>query len=268
MHKLVSFNHEILPSDKPTLKAISSSSLYGKGVFTTLAIYDSRPFLWEKHWRRLNTDAEKVGVDLSGFEREKIAASLDQIISENSVSNGRGRISFFDESASKIWGGKEQGKTSLLIQTADAREPKQNISIAISPFLVNSASPLGGVKSCNYLENLLAIENARANGFDEAIRTNEKGEITSACMANVFWLKDEKLFTPSLKTGCLLGTTREFILENREVNEVSESLDAIEEAQAIFLTSSGIGIAQVGTLGEKAFTLELHELTRIINAET
>jgi len=266
MHKFASFNHEILPSDKPTLKAISSSSLYGKGVFTTLAVYDSKPFLWEKHWRRLKADAEMVGIDLSDFNKEKVAESLKHIIAKNSVLNGRCRISFFDESASKIWHGNFSKKTSLLIQTADAHEPKENISISVSPFRVNSSSPLAGVKSCNYLENLLAIEDAFANGFDEAIRLNEKGEITSACMANIFWLKDEELFTPNLKTGCISGTTREFILENREVHEVAESLHAIENVDAIFLTSSGIGVTQVGTLGQKALTPELQELTRLINA--
>ena len=62
----------------------------------------------------------------------------------------------------------------------------------------------------------MALENAKAKGFDEAIRLNERGEVASACMANVFWIKDKKLFTPDLETGCLAGTTREFIIETAE----------------------------------------------------
>lgn len=260
MHKFVSFNHQILSANDAKINAISSASLYGKGVFTTLAIYNSKPFLWEKHWLRLNSNAQKLNIDLLEFTEESIKNSLTEIVKENEVKNGRCRITLFDESSSKIWQTSNKNKTSLLIQTADVREVKQNISITVSPFSINSKSPLIGVKSCNYLENILALNDAKSKGFDEAIRLNEKGEITSACMANVFWEKNEKLFTPSLKTGCLAGTTREYILENREVFEVEEELKTLEKSDAIFLTSSGVGIVQVGKFGKKEFSDELHEL--------
>lgn len=224
--------------------------------------------MWEKHWRCLNADALKVGVDLAAFERDSIEKSLHEVIDENSVSNGRCRVSLFDETMSKIWGNDSDKQTSVLIQTADARKIKQNISVTVSPIRINSTSPLAGVKSCNYLENLLAFENAQSGGFDEAIRLNQKGEITSASLANVFWLKDEKLFTPSLKTGCRAGTTREFILEEREVYEVLESIESIKNADAVFLTSSGIGVLQLANIDEIAFDRELNKLTRITNTET
>lgn len=211
-------------------------------MFTTLAINNSEPFLWEKHWRRLNENAGKIGIDLSDFIEKKVKDSLYQIIEKNKFSNGRCRLTFFDESSSKIWQTKNKNKTSLLIQSADLREVKQNVSLTVSPFQINSTSSTAGIKSCNYLENILALEEAKSKGFDEAIRLNERGEITSACMANIFWIKSSEIFTPSLKTGCLAGTTREFILENQEVSEVKESLKTLEDADAIFLTSAGINL--------------------------
>jgi 4-amino-4-deoxychorismate lyase len=98
------------------------------------------------------------------------------------------------------------------------------------------------VKSCNYLENILSLEDAKDRGFDEAIRLNEKGEIVSACLANLFWKKDVAIFTPSLETGCLKGTTRGFILENFTVEERKAELIELEKADEIFLTSAGIGV--------------------------
>ncbi|MEO6589891.1 MAG: aminotransferase class IV, partial [Pyrinomonadaceae bacterium] len=115
----------------------------------------------------------------------------------------------------------------------------------ISPFLVNSTSPLAGVKSCDYLENIIALEEAEQRGFDEAVRLNERGEIVSACMANIFWRKSGRLFTPLLKTGCLAGTMREFVLENEDGFEIKMSLDSLENADEIFLTSAGLGICKV-----------------------
>ena len=245
MHRFVSFNGEILPAPEASLAAVSSAALYGKGIFTTVAIYNSEPFLWEKHWRRLIENAEKIGIDLAKFSSETTKNSLLEIIKENAVKTGRARITFFDELASGIWQIETKRKIVCLITTANFREFETEFRLTVSPFRINSTSPLTNVKSCNYLENLLALQNARSFDFDEAVRLNERGEIASACMANVFWMKDGKLFTPSLKTGCLAGTTREFVLENQECLEVEESLEALREADALFLTSTGIGIVQV-----------------------
>ncbi len=251
MHKFASYNSRILPVENIKSSAISAHSLYGRGVFTTLAAHQNKPFLWEKHWRRLRENAAKIKIDLSDFSEENVKNALSEIIEKNQAERARARITFFDESPSKIWSFDAENKTSLLIQTADLREPKENMSLTVSPFLINSTSPLAGVKSCNYLENILAMEDVKSKGFDEAVRTNERGEIVSACMANIFWIKDEKVFTPSLKTGCLAGTTREFFMEKREVCEVEENLEVLQNADKIFLTSSGIGIIQIAEFRAK-----------------
>ena len=242
MHELVFFNRQILSASDAMLSAISSAAFYGKGVFTTIAIKNKEPFLWEKHWCRLNDNAGKIGVDLSEFSKEKVKNALAELIEKNETENARARITFFDEGASGIWKFESNRKTGLLMTTADARETPEVLRLTVSPFLVNSTSPLAGVKSCNYLENLLSLEEAKRRGFDEAIRLNEKEEIVSAGAANVFWIKNKKIYTPALETGCLAGTTREFLSENIAVQEVKANLNELVEANEIFLTSAGIGV--------------------------
>jgi 4-amino-4-deoxychorismate lyase len=224
MHNFVGFNHQIIPAETAFLSAISSASLYGRGIFTTIAIYNSNPFLWEKHWRRLTENSQKIGIYLSEFSEETVENQLSEITS--------------------VWQTNLERKTNLLIQTGDFRKNRNNLRLTVSPFRVNSASPLVGVKSCNYLENILALEDAKDKGFDEAIRLNEKGEIVSACLANLFWKRGVRIFTPSLETGCLKGTTREFVLENFTVEERKAELDELEKADEIFLTSAGIGVVK------------------------
>ncbi|MDQ3179478.1 MAG: aminotransferase class IV [Acidobacteriota bacterium] len=257
MHKFVSFNHQIISATSALLSAVSAAAFYGKGIFTTLAIYNRKPFLWEKHWHRLTSDAKKIGVDLSAFEYQKIETSLLEIIEKNNLTRARVRLTFFDESLNSVWQIESKRRISLLIVTADLRPTSENLRLTVSPFRVNASSPLAGVKSCNYLENLLALENAKASGFSEAVRLNENGEVTSACLANIFWVKGEKLLTSNLKTGCLAGTTRAFILENFAVEERLAILAELNEADEIFLTSAGIGIAKVKSLDGKVFAGEL-----------
>lgn len=267
MHEFVNFNHQIIRAQNSFLSTISSAAFYGRGIFTTVAIYNGKPFLWKKHWHRLTHNAEKIGVDLSEFSEEKVENSLLETIVKNNAEDARARLTFFDETVSKIWQNKSKHKTSFLITTANFRAVSENFCLTVSPFSINSESPLAGVKSCNYLENILALENAKANGFDEAIRLNVRGEVASAVTANVFWTKNDEIFTPSLETGCLAGTTRHFVLEKFAVNEKRAQIIELEQADQVFLTSAGIGIVQVSKFQEKKFSRRLHELAQILKPQ-
>ncbi|MBC7901452.1 MAG: aminotransferase class IV [Saprospiraceae bacterium] len=264
MHEFVSFDREILRAKLAKIQALSSAALYGHGIFTSLTISDGKPFLWERHWHRLMAAAEKTGIDISKFAETDVAETICSLIENNEITNGRARITIFDEATSGVWSFDTGRKTSLLITTADNRKIADKFQLAVSPHRINTTSPLAGIKSCNYLEHLMAFDEAKVHGFDEAVRLNERGEVASACMANVFWLKGGRLFTPSLKTGCLAGTTREFILENIECEEVKAGEEAIREADEIFLTSAGIGVVQVAEFDGRAMRRNPHGILDIV----
>jgi branched-chain amino acid aminotransferase len=272
MHRLASFNGSPVESSEPKLAAFASGALYGKGVFTTIAILDRRPLLWEKHWRRLKADASRVGIDLHaylpsaslGILEGVIANALDELLDDNKVSTGRARITFFDEAASELWPYPSKQRTSLLITTADLQPRRDNLKLTLSAYGINTASPLAGVKSCNYLEKILALDEAKGRGFSEAIQLNENDHIASACMSNVFWLKNGSLFTPSLETGCLAGTTREFILENIECEEVKAPIEDLRDADEIFLTSTGLSVTQVESFDGETLRREPHVIMDVV----
>jgi 4-amino-4-deoxychorismate lyase len=149
--------------------------------------------------------------------------------------------------------------------TGEFRPIPDHFHITLSPHLINSTSPLAGLKSCNYLEHMMAFDETKSRGFDEAVRLNERGEVTSACMANVFWLKDGSMFTPSLTTGCLAGTTREFVLENVPCEEVDGGIDIVRDADAMFLTSAGMGVINVAEFEGRGFDRVEHPILRLIS---
>ena len=264
MHTKILFNGRIAAAPEARLTAVSSAALYGKGVFTTVAIRDGKPFLWEKHLSRLKRDASVVGIDISYHADGSIRKALDRIITENGVSVGRARITLFEDSPGTIWSYQSENKTALLITTADRRSVSRVFRLTFSPFRINSASPLAGVKSCNYLEKTLAIDEAKRRAFDEAVQLNERGEITSACMANLFWLKDGVLYTPPAETGCLAGTTREFVMENLDCVEVVADAGKLKAADSIFLTSAGMGVTAVSEFEGKKLETPLHPILSLL----
>ncbi|HRI02432.1 MAG TPA: aminotransferase class IV [Pyrinomonadaceae bacterium] len=242
----------------------SAALLYGKGIFTTIAIRDRQPLLWDKHWRRIYDNAKIVGIELSAYSHRETLDQLTKSLQNEGIVNGRARLTFFDESPSPIWPSDSPSKTSLHIITGNLRPVPDGFRLTVSPYPVNSRSPLAGVKSCNYLENLLAIEEAKTRGFQEAVRVNEHGFITGGCMSNVFWLKDEVLYTPKLATGCLPGTTREFVLENLECRESEVRIEELSKADAIFLTSAGLGITQVAEYEGKPMQRSGHPILKLL----
>lgn len=264
MHENVIYNWQIYSGANAKINSVSSAALYGKGIFTTIAVYNAKPFLWEKHWQTLQANALKLNIDLSNYSEETLKNSLSEIIKKNAVENGRARITLFDESSSVIWPFETKRKTGLLITTADFLKTPKNFRLTVSPYLINSTSPLSGIKSCNYLEKILAHDEARKRGFDEAVCINERGEIVSALMANLFWLKDRKLFTPSLKTGCLAGTAREYVMENVECFEAENDLESVRNADTVFLTSAGIGVVQVAEFDGRMLEITSHAILYLV----
>jgi 4-amino-4-deoxychorismate lyase len=280
MHSRIILNNRIIDATKARVEAITSATLYGRGVFTTLAIYGERPFLWPEHWERLSSHADRSGIDYSKLNQETVGALLQRLIAQNNVDNGRARVTLLANSSSGTWqlDAEIPQKTSLLIMTGDTHKAafEEGLAVTLSPFRVNTNSPLVGIKSVNYLENILAREEARARDFDEAVRLNERGEIVSATMANIFWVKDGTIHTPALATGALAGTTRAHIITlaaelSIPMIEGVYEIAQLSDADEIFLTSAGLGVGIVTTFDFHHYTvpvgnvaLRLHEAFRQI----
>ena len=100
-------------------------------------------------------------------------------------------------------------------------------------------------KTMSYLSRIQAREGQREGG--EVVMLNEKGEIASASMANLFWVKEGKLKTPARECGCRAGTVRRWILERsgQKVEEGRWKKEELDGAEEIFVTNARIGIKPV-----------------------
>lgn len=121
----------------------------------------------------------------------------------------------------------------------------------------NEGSPASRLKTLSYLDNVLARAEATAAGADEAVMLNNRGDLACAGAANLFWIEGGRLFTPSLDCGVLAGVTRARLLAMEPVEEVAAGVEALERAEAVFLTNSLIGVRPVSKLGERTFTPHL-----------
>nr|AUN37827.1 aminodeoxychorismate lyase [uncultured bacterium] len=274
MHPVIYLNKTMVEATKARVAPVSSAMLYGRGVFTTLAIYNSQPFLWPKHWQRLSAHAKKLDIDQTGCTEKNVGEALHKLIAVNQVREGRARVILLARSGRDIWKTKSPGakKTDVLIMTGESQKlAPTGMSLAVSPFRTNSSSPLTGIKSLNYLEHVLSWEEAQSRDFDEAVVLNERGEIVSATTANLFWAKNGTLHTPTLSTGALAGITRECVIElaNQHFIPLLEGIYEMQDltdADEIFLTSSSLGVAPVTTFDFRRYSAEGSITTTIKSA--
>ena len=271
MHPVIYLNKTMVEATKARVAPVSSAMLYGRGVFTTLAIYNTQPFLWSKHWQRLSAHAGKLDVDHPGCTEKGVGEALQKLIAVNQVKDGRARVILLARSGRDSWKTKVPGKkTDLVIMTGDPpKSPPNGSSLAVSPFRINTVSPLSGIKSLNYLANVLAWEEAQSRDFDEAVVLNERGEIASATTANLFWVKDGTIHTPTLSTGAIAGVTRECVIDIAGKHfipllEGIYEMTNLTDADEIFLTSSSVGVSPVTTFDFRRYAVEPENVTSVI----
>jgi aminodeoxychorismate lyase len=263
VHPVIYLNRTMLAATKARVAPVSSAMLYGRGVFTTVAIYQGKPFLWSEHWQRLLDHAKRLNIDCSGCTQAGVGEALSKLISVNNVSDGRARVILLARSGRDFWKTKTPGakQTDMLIMTGEAQKvPAAGMTLAVSPYRINTFSPLTGIRSLNYLEQVLSWEEAQAREFDEAVMLNERGEIAAATMANIFWVKEGTVYTPALSTGAVAGITRSTVLQlaEKELIPVVEGvyeLGDLVEAEEIFLTSANLGVAIVTTFDFRQYSM-------------
>jgi 4-amino-4-deoxychorismate lyase len=263
VHPVIYFNKSMLAAAKARIAPVSSAMLYGRGVFTSVAIYQGKPFLWSEHWDRMAHHASRLGISCEECTQESVHTALRKLIAVNQVKEGRARVILLARPSTHVWQAKPPGprQTDLLIMTADPQKvPPSGLSIAVSPYRFNSFSPLAGIKSLNYLDHVLSWEEAHARDFDEAVMLNERGEIVSATMANLFWVKDGTVYTPALSTGALSGITRACVIKLAGEHFVPliegiYTMQDLTEADEIFLSSAGLGVAIVSTFDFRTYSV-------------
>lgn len=119
-----------------------------------------------------------------------------------------------------------------------------DLELADEPFHPHFA----GIKTGNYWANLDLLRRAQQRQMDEALLFNERAELVSACVANVFVVHGSRIRTPALHCGARAGVIRELVMRRAAVEEGSLFVDDVHSADEIFLTNSWIGVRPVATL--------------------
>jgi branched-chain amino acid aminotransferase len=224
----------------------------GWGLFTTVKIVQGEAFAYERHWRRVEKDAGITRLPLT-YSGAKVRVNLQEVIRANKVSEGCARI-YLVWNSPGMWKSEEQmPEVDLVITTADLPEYPDLVRLTVREQGRHAASPLAGVKTTSWLNSVWAAAEAHREGFDEVVMLNERGEVSECTAANLFVVKDEKVLTPPLSSGCLEGVTRGILMEiaseaGTSVKEQTLHMEDLFGADEVFITSTNrnvIGVKEI-----------------------
>ena len=212
---------------------------HGMSLFESMAVRDGAIEFWPQHQQRILTACAE-----RDFPMPEAAVSAAGAVFENAGINGFARI-FVTAGDGAPAASVAAARVFLFI---DPREAEREDSWALT-FHDESYRPMfGGLKTGNYWFNTDALAQAHARKFDEALLCNDMGELVSACFANVFLVKDDRILTPSRASGCRAGVVREWVIKRRKVEERRIRRQDAVNADEIFLTNSWLGVMPIATL--------------------
>lgn len=245
---IVCINGSFTAPEEAMVSVFDRGFLYGDSVYEVTLTYDHTPFLWDKHLERLRKSAEGIGLPLPWTDRELtelvykgiqrvdgprqyirliVTRGGGEIGLEPNLSDGQNLFIIFRELPEHPAKYYEKGVS--LITAEIMRNPKR----AVDP----------NVKSGNYLNNVLAISQAKEKGAYDAIMLNSKGFVTESTSANIWIVENERFLTPPLEAGLLVGITRASVIEigkSHGLQVIEENLtpERVRSAQEVFITSS------------------------------
>ncbi len=273
-------NGKIVDEDKAVISVFDRGFLYGDAIFETMRGYNGRVFRIKDHLERLYSAMKslKIKQPLADKEAEKVVYELlDANALNKSGAHVRITVSRGPSEERKMDISKS-GPSNAVVIAREYIPPPENcyekgVVVNMARSRRNSRSAISNFKAVNYLDNILARNEAFPEGFLDTIFLNESGYVCEASTSNIFMVGRNRLATPSLSCGILPGITRKVVLElSRYAGvgvEEGEFLESkLKDADEVFLTNSmfeiipvvkidskTIGTGTVGTITRKMHNL-------------
>lgn len=248
---------KLLPQSELRLNNLERSYKFGDAVFERLRIENAQIFNLPFHIKRLSIGLKALKID---FDANNLGDICKKAIMETNLQNGYLRIQICRESQSKGYL-PLANKSLVLIDTQNNLIIPSDTKLSVYSGIANVSVKAKTASSLNYV---LASMEAKENNCDSAILLNHDGIICETANANIFWVINSKIYTPSLDLPLIPGSVQDIIFKQFDVNQVKQGINELINACEIFVTNSTVILQKVNYINRVTLNLTSSEYSDII----
>ncbi|AUO06364.1 4-amino-4-deoxychorismate lyase [Paenibacillus jamilae] len=249
--RYIGVNGVLTEAAKAVIHVSDHGFLYGMGLFETFRTYKGVPFLLDRHLHRLEEGCRMLGIPFQPDE-EQLTKHIQHLMAANGLNEAyiRYTVSAGEEALGLPSGDYTRPNHILFAKPLPSINTQPGQSSALQLLRTPRNTPEGEVrlKSLHYMNNVLAKRELQQ--YAEAVRYKAEGIMLTAngflaegIVSNLFFVRNNTLYTPDLSTGILPGITREFILELADLRGIPWEQGLyhwyeLKQADEIFMTNS------------------------------
>lgn len=229
---------------------------FGDGLFETMVFDGTKIRFFDFHLDRLRLGMDTLKIEgfteafaqLEGWIRERFAGQQLRV-----------RWNVFRAGSGKFTPETNDASQTLHLQSLTSASPVKR-QAAFSELVSLYPHPWSASKTLNALPYVLAAQEKKERGLDELILMDYRGKVAEASMANIFWRRGNKVFTPALECGCIAGVGRRAILEKipRLVTQGVFGSNELLSAEQVWV-SNVIGVSYLEKIDSLEFSTEAWE---------
>ncbi|WP_419235459.1 branched-chain amino acid transaminase [Rickettsia endosymbiont of Nabis limbatus] len=268
-------NGELVPYELATVHALTHSLHYSGSVFEGERAYNGKVFKLKEHTERLIKSAEVLGLKVP-YSVEEIVKAHKLLIEKNNIQDAYIRP--------LVWCGSEslniinpKLSTNVLIAVVSSmpRAFTAGFNLHVSKWrkAAPNMMPVQSKSAAYYNMAITSKKEAKALGYDDALLLDYEGYIAECTTTNIFFVKDNVLYTP-IADRFLDGITRRTIIEiaknlGLEVREERIKLEQIEDFTSCFATGTAIEVQNINSidLDGKKVTFNDHKIVDMLKEE-
>lgn len=256
----ISINGQLIKENYAFIPPDSEGFLYGYGAFETIKFENKKIYFFKEHIKRLQEGCNKLRIQLE-FDSPNIEGYCYELLDSNNLESG----------VLKILNVKNGHKNDLILTIRENIYTDENyiegFKLCFTHIKRNPYSLLTYIKSNNYMENLIARQQGLDMGYNEVVFENIHEKLCEGAISNIFFIKDDIIYTPSIECGILPGIMRNKVVEaikalNLKIEIGEYTREDILKADEIFITNSLLEIMPIAYLQDKKLNMTKNLITQ------
>jgi branched-chain amino acid aminotransferase len=256
MQTRININGVINAPEDAKVSVLDHGLLFGDSVYETVRTYHGKPFLFSRHFRRLQQSAQALHLDLP-WNRKQTFEQIQRTLLPGEcrirvvVTRGAGELTADPETC-------HDPATIIIVVPLRALGQQvytDGVEVIISS--VRRSQRMANVKSGSLIHQVLAAREAKEKKAFEAILLTADEKLSDGITSNIYLVRDGTLMTPSHEAGIVEGITRGVVLDisrnmGLPVIEGFFPVSAVEAADELFLTSTTREVVPIVRVDGKA----------------